>query len=243
MPSVSTLLQILQRRTLTMAWTSHGRNNNDLIDNMNRNGLLKSDRVIEAMKKVDRANYVRLKSDAYYDAPSHIEFGATISAPHMHAHDAENLLPLCKPGAKILDVGSGSGYTCAVFHHLVEDGTVIGIDHIPELVHFSVQNLRNDGLGAQIDSDRIKMVVGDGRQGYPESGPYNVIHVGASAPALPHALVDQLARPGRMFIPVGDGEQYIWQVDKDEHGTVKKTKLFGVRYVPLTDRQSQQPYL
>jgi len=160
----------------------------------------------------------------------------------MHAHAAENLLPLCKPGAKILDVGSGSGYTCAVFHHLVEDGTVIGIDHVPELVHFSMQNLMNDGLGSQMENGRIKLVVGDGRLGYPESGPYDAIHVGASAPTLPQALVDQLARPGRMFIPVGDGEQYIWQIDKDESGSVKKTKLFGVRYVPLTDRQSQQTY-
>ncbi|ELU41760.1 PCMT domain-containing protein [Rhizoctonia solani AG-1 IA] len=168
-----------------------------------------------------------------------------------HAHAAEHLLPLLKPGAKVLDVGSGSGYTCAIFHHLVnptgsEGGKVVGIDHISELVDWSADNLKRDGLGAYISNGAIKMVCGDGRLGYPSAGPYNVIHVGAAAPTMPQQLVEQLARPGRMFVPVGllvsatnhtdrsavgpdGGAQYIYQVDKDESGNVKEEKLFGVR--------------
>jgi len=210
-------------------------------------GLFKSERVGEALKKVDRVNYVRNKNEAYYDSPQSIGHGATISAPHMHAHAAEHLLPLLTPGARVLDVGSGSGYTCAIFHHLVnptgtEGGKVVGIDHISELVDWSVDNLKRDGLGSQLDSGTIKMVCGDGRLGYPSSGPYNAIHVGAAAPTMPQALIDQLAKPGRMFIPVGPdgGAQYIFQVDKDQDGQVKQERLFGVRYVPLTEEKSQR---
>lgn len=210
-------------------------------------GLFKSERVGEALKRVDRVNYVRNKSEAYHDSPQYIGHGATISAPHMHAHAAEHLLPLLSPGASVLDVGSGSGYTCAVFHHLVnptgsENGRVVGIDHISELVDWSVENLKRDGLEPQLESGAIKMVTGDGREGYPSGAPYGVIHVGAAAPTMPQPLIDQLAKPGRMFIPVGPdgGAQYIYQVDKDKDGTVKQEKLFGVRYVPLTEEQAQR---
>ena len=71
----------------------------------------------------------------------------------------------------MLDVGSGSGYTCAVFHYLVSDegaekkGKVVGIDHIPQLVEWSEGNLRRDGLGGALDGEEIVMVAGDGRQG------------------------------------------------------------------------------
>lgn len=73
-------------------------------------------------------------------------------------------------------------------------------------------------------------------------GPYDVIHVGAAAPTLPEPLVEQLASPGRMFIPVGTDIQSILQVDKDEKGNVTKTKLFGVMYVPLTDRNPKTTF-
>ena len=59
-------------------------------------------------------------------------------------------------------------------------------------------------------------------------GPYDAIHVGAAAPTLPPSLVDQLARPGRMFIPIGEWDQNVWQVDKDAEGNVTKKMLFGV---------------
>ena len=88
-----------------------------------------------------------------------------------HAHAVENLLPFLRPGARVLDVGSGSGYLCAVLHYLVTDldsgvsGTVVGIDHISELVDWSKTNLRRDGLAAALDNGHIKMIAGDGRQG------------------------------------------------------------------------------
>ncbi|EPQ52326.1 protein-L-isoaspartate D-aspartate O-methyltransferase [Gloeophyllum trabeum ATCC 11539] len=225
-----------------MAWRSSGSTNAELISNMLRNGVFNSERVAAAMTKVDRANYVLDKGDAYMDSPQRIGYGATISAPHMHAHAAETLLPFLRPGARVLDVGSGSGYLCAVLFHLVDapgsqgQGKVVGIEHVPELVERSTENLRRDGLGRALDEARIEVVAGDGREGYAREGPYDAIHVGAAAPSMPKKLVEQLKAPGRMFIPVGTSEQKIVQVDKDETGAVTETELIDVMYVPLTDR-------
>lgn len=116
-----------------------------------------------------------------------------------------------------------------------------------------------------LDSGRVRFRVGDGRKGWSEptidnnkpgvggpatdaedarsmnkdeAGGWDAIHVGAAAAELHEELVRQLRSPGRMFIPVcdeGGRDQYIWTVDKDENGKIDRKKLFGVRYVPLTD--------
>ncbi|KAJ9107278.1 hypothetical protein QFC21_000725 [Naganishia friedmannii] len=120
-------------------------------------------------------------------------------------------------------------------------GVVVGIDHLPGLTDLSRRNLKNDGIELSKGSG-IEIVTGDGRKGWPSQAPYDAIHVGAAAPTLPQALVDQrdtadpgiivvqLNTPGRMFIPVGTREQAIWRVDKDKDGNVTKDELFGVRW-------------
>ncbi|EIW78312.1 protein-L-isoaspartate O-methyltransferase [Coniophora puteana RWD-64-598 SS2] len=246
-------------------WGCSGRSNEELINNLSTlrdmdgiGTILSSERVIAAMKKADRKHYVPDPSSAYEDRPQPIPYGdgATISAPHMHAHAVEHLAEKLQPGARVLDVGSGSGYLCAVLHHLVspdgeKKGKVVGIDHMPRLVQWSVENLKKDGLkndtvfvdttkGDEVSpaDGKLTMVCGDGRQGYPPGAPYDAIHVGAAAPTMPQALIDQLANDGRMFIPVGPeyGLQHIVQVDKNGRGEVTKRNLMGVAYVGLKDR-------
>lgn len=119
-------------------------------------------------------------------------------------------------------------------------GTVVGIEHIQELTDFSIDNLKLNYKEA-LENKSIVMVCGDGRLGYPELGPYNAIHVGAAAPTIPEALVQQLAPGGKMIIPVGpSGSQEIMLVRRDvASGKVTMKSLLDVRYVPLTSKDKQ----
>ncbi|KAL9029964.1 MAG: hypothetical protein Q9196_001850 [Gyalolechia fulgens] len=155
----------------------------------------------------------------------------------MHAAAAESLLPYLHPSARVLDIGSGSGYLTHVLANLVgPEGRVIGIDHIQGLVELATANMRNSDSGrGMLASGQVTFVKGDGRQGWRAGGPYDAIHVGAAAAEEHQALVEQLRAPGRLFVPVGTGSQWIWVVDKSVDGVVTREKRFGVRYVPLTD--------
>jgi len=231
---------LLHTSSSTMAWRSHGEDNTSLVQNLFSNNIIKSEEVRDVMVQVDRGNYV--KHNAYMDAPQRIGYNITISAPHMHGHALELLKDHLKPGMRALDVGSGSGYLTVCMALMVgRGGRAVGIDHIPELVEMGRENIRKDGKQGLIESGQLSLVVGDGRKGWAEGGPYHAIHVGAAAPTLPQELVDQLAPGGRMVIPVGEegGDQSLDQVERGLDGRVTKTRLFGVRYVPLTDKERQ----
>jgi protein-L-isoaspartate(D-aspartate) O-methyltransferase len=235
-----------------MAWRSHGDSNKGMVEALLKNRILTSQRAASAMLAVDRGNFCRQNSSYYFDAPMPIGYSATISAPHMHAHCLQLLEPHLFKGAKVLDVGSGSGYLLAVFSELVcstsensstfpPNPLVFGIDHIPELTEWSIDNLKKSPRTAVLlEQGVINVSTGDGRLGKRESAPFDAIHVGAASPTTPQALIDQLALGGRLLIPVGTGEQDLVAYDRDAvTGEIKKTILFGVRYVPLTDRDSQ----
>jgi protein-L-isoaspartate(D-aspartate) O-methyltransferase len=135
----------------------------------------------------------------YDDSPQTIGFGATISAPHMHAAACESLLPFLHSDARVLDIGSGSGYLTHVLAELIEpNGKVIGIDHIQGLVDLANANTAKSEEGQQLlSSGRIRYIKGDGRKGFPEEAPYDAIHVGAAATEAHQELIDQLKAPGR----------------------------------------------
>ena len=221
-------------------------------------GIIKHKPTQEAMTKVDRANYAGGRSGAYVDAPQPIGYGQTISAPHMHAHALEELMPTLQKAAqdhpdtelKMLDVGCGSGYLTACFGRLVDrgpngpilpvKGRVYGIDAWSELVDFSRANMMKEDSDL-FDSGTVSLQFGDGWEGLPDAGPFNAIHVGAAAATFPKSLMQQLAVDGVMVIPVGPdgGVQNLYNVRKikdspkfDEDDYVIKN-LLGVRYVPL----------
>ncbi|KAK3281836.1 hypothetical protein CYMTET_10397 [Cymbomonas tetramitiformis] len=226
-----------------MAWRSHGRNNEDLVTQLVNNGILKTNEIVVAMKKVDRGDYVppQLQEHAYEDRPLPIGYNVTISAPHMHAHCLELLKQHLKPGMRALDVGSGSGYLLAVMGHMVGDeGRAVGIEHIPELVAMGRKNASvSPASAALMSSGVLTFVEGDGRKGFPAQAPYDCIHVGAASPDKPKELIEQLAPGGRLVVPVGRGDQELMVYEKLENGKLEEHSAMGVRYVPLTSREAQ----
>lgn len=150
--------------------------NKQLVHMLQAQGVLKTPRIIEALLHVDRADFCPITMTAYgyhqyhqnpySDTPSSIGCNATISAPHMHAHALELLEPLLRPGKKVLDIGSGSGYLTVAMGYLVgQTGKVIGMEHIQDLVSYishlvqanSSMTRKIRHLGRRIDSKYSKI--------------------------------------------------------------------------------------
>jgi len=225
-----------------MAWRCSASSNAGLIANLKSARLISSKRVEQAMLGVDRGCFTSF--NPYEDSPQTIGYGATISAPHMHAEMLELLEPFLKPGNRALDVGSGSGYLAACMARMVAEGgapgKVVGVEHVAELVQNSIQSVKRVDPDL-LSSGVLQLNVGDGRKGWEAEAPYHAIHVGAASPEdIPKALLDQLAPGGRMVIPVGPqrGDQYLVQVDKDMSNQISTKTLLGVRFVPLTSREA-----
>ena len=234
------------------AWMCSGKTNAELVGKLASAGIVKSPVVKRALLAVDRRDYVpgSMSASAYQDNPIPIGRGQTISAPHMHAHCIEDLLPSLKRASernpdeplRVLDVGLGSGFLTAAFGRLIQAksdelkaGAVYGIDVIPELVEAARSNmLKRDG--DLLDSGIVTLDVADGWHGYPRGSPYHAIHVGAAAATLPTDLMLQLAVGGTMVIPVGPdgGTQYLYQVERVGNrggvvGTDDDAKVKGYR--------------
>ncbi|CAF0749491.1 unnamed protein product [Adineta steineri] len=210
----------------------------DLIQPLIRKNIIKNERIKTAMLATDRLDF---STDRLYeDAPQPIGYNVTISAPHMHAHALEMLHDKLIPGARVLDVGSGSGYLTACIARLIQpNGKVIGIEHIPELVQLSIKNISKNGRSL-FDDGILEIVSGDGRLGYSQGGPYDAIHVGAASTNRPNELIEQLKPGGRLVVPVGVGSQKMMIYDKTNDGhDIHERATLGVSYVPLTDKSKQ----
>jgi protein-L-isoaspartate(D-aspartate) O-methyltransferase len=163
---------------------------------------IRSDRVLDVMARLPRDKFVPQfeRGRSYSDEALPIESGQTISQPYMVAAMTELLDP--RPGDRVLEIGTGSGYQTAVIAAL--GASVISYERHPGLARLARERLDQAGLGEQVE-----IRVGDGSLGDPASGPYDGIIVTAAAPAVPVELRDQLADGGRLVIPVGSREQQI----------------------------------
>ncbi|MFH2113034.1 MAG: protein-L-isoaspartate(D-aspartate) O-methyltransferase [Spirochaetota bacterium] len=184
--------------------------------------------VLEVMRKVPRHEFVpdEFLDQAYEDHPLPIGYGQTISQPYIVAWMTE-LLEL-KPGEKVLEIGTGSGYQAAVLAEL-KTVEVYTIEIVPELAEMAAKRL--DELGYS----QVKVKQGDGYYGWPEYAPFDAIIVTAAPDHLPAPLVEQLAEGGRLVIPIGPpgGYQALWKFVK-EGQDVTAYNMGGVIFVPFT---------
>lgn len=188
--------------------------------------VLGNGRVRKSFEEIDRALFVsdNYKCEAYEDYPLPIGAEQTISQPTTVAF-MFGLLEL-KEGNKVLDVGSGSGWTTALLARIVgEKGRVIGVEKVPKLVEFGRNNLRK----FKFTNVRIEKTL-EGVIGWPDGGQYDRILVSASAEKLPQGLLNQLKEGGIIVIPVRDS---LWKVKRLKNGAFKSKEYPGFAFVPL----------
>jgi protein-L-isoaspartate(D-aspartate) O-methyltransferase len=189
-------------------------------------GSIADERVLSAVRAVPRDAFVPegLRDQAWENVPLPIGCGQTISQPLVCARMCE-LLEL-DGDERVLDVGTGSGYHAALLARLAAH--VYSVELHSELSELAALRLRAAGVG------NVTLAVGDGSRGLPEHGPYDAINVAAAAAdRLPAALLEQLARGGRLVAPVEeDGDQRLALVRRGRTG-FRTEWLERVRFVPL----------
>jgi protein-L-isoaspartate(D-aspartate) O-methyltransferase len=188
---------------------------------------IKNQPTLDAMKKVPRHKFVPPNNieRAYNDSPLPIGYGQTISQPYIVAYMTEVIDP--KPGQKVLEIGTGSGYQAAVLAEIVD--SVYTIEIIRELYSSSEKRLNELGYKNAFCKNA------DGYYGWEEAAPFDAIVVTAAAEHIPPPLIEQLKDGGKMIIPVGSPflNQTLILVEKrgDE---ITTTSLLPVRFVPFT---------
>lgn len=189
-----------------------------------------STRVADVMERVPREEFVppAIREGAYVDTALPIGHGQTISQPSLVALMTDMLR--IEDDDIVLEVGTGSGYQAAILAGLAK--RVYSLELVEPLAVDAAERLRRLGYA------NVRVIVGDGYEGWPEGAPYDAICVTASAPYVPAALLEQLANGGRMIIPVGDELRL---VRKDEHGGTTQEWITPVAFVPLVHaEQSEQ---
>ena len=182
--------------------------------------------VLDAMGRVPRHRFVLsgYEDDAYADRPLPIRAGQTISQPYIVALMTQ--LAEVKPGDRVLDIGTGSGYQAAVLAEMGAD--VASIEIVPELAEEARNRL------AEL-YPKVVVRTGDGYRGWPERAPFHAIILAAAAPQVPQPLLDQLAPGGRLILPVGDSlGQELLVVTKLRDGSVRRQTVAPVMFVPMT---------
>jgi protein-L-isoaspartate(D-aspartate) O-methyltransferase len=192
--------------------------------------------ILRAFREVPREAFVSpdYASAAYDDHPLPIEAGQTISQPYIVALMIE--AAEVRAEARILEVGSGSGYASAVISRIA--GEVIGMERQHDLVEVSRQRLSRFGY------DNVRIVEGDGTRGCPAEAPFDAILVAASGSHVPRVLLDQLVPGGRLVMPIGGPRsvQKLVKVTKQKDGSLQQSDLGEVRFVPLIGEEGWREY-
>ncbi len=183
-------------------------------------------RVLAAMAKVPRHRFVpaALRDEAYNDHPLPIGEGQTISQPYIVALMTEALE--LAASARVLEIGTGSGYQAAVLAEICQE--VYSIEILPPLGERAARLL------AELGYANVRVRVGDGYQGWAEAAPFDAIIVTCAPTHVPEPLARQLAEGGRMVIPVGENWTQELVLLTKEKGRLVQKQIVPVRFVPMT---------
>jgi protein-L-isoaspartate(D-aspartate) O-methyltransferase len=206
----------------------YARKRQRLVEKVRAQGIA-DPRVLDAVGRVPRHRFVpeAVAQRAYDDSALPIGYGQTISQPSLQALYLETLE--IDRGDRVLEVGAGSGYQTALLAELCSN--VYAVERIPELTQRAREIL--DELGY----DNVALVTKDGTTGWAKYAPYDSILVGAAAPGVPDALVEQLKPEGRLLIPIGDRhQQQLTLVRRTEEGGTEQRAVTGCVFVPLIGR-------
>ena len=199
-----------------------------MIERLRDQGI-KDEVVLAAMFEVPRHLFVdeALASRAYDDVSLPINYEQTISQPYIVARMIEVLRatePGGRPIKRVLEVGTGGGYQAAVLAHVFPE--VYSMERIQPLY------LRAKKQLGELKLRNVSVRYADGSAGLPEAAPFDGIIMAAAAPTMMEALREQLAVGGRMVLPVGRQEQWLYLVERDAQG-FRETRLEPVKFVPL----------
>jgi protein-L-isoaspartate(D-aspartate) O-methyltransferase len=193
-----------------------------------------SERVMQAIARVPRHEFVPAseRRNAYANRPLPIGMGQTISQPFIVALMTD--LMDVKPGDRVLEIGTGSGYQAALLAELA--GTVYTIEIVETLAREAAERLKRLGYR------NVETRIGDGYKGWPEHAPFDSIMVTAAPREVPQPLIDQLKPGGRLVVPVGGqaAGQSLLLIEKQPDGRITRRNILAVRFVPLTDKSGRQ---
>lgn len=200
------------------------RTRNRLIERLRSEGI-QDEVVLAAMNSVPRHIFVdeAIASRAYDDVALPIGFGQTISQPYIVARMIEILRNNARP-KRVLEIGTGCGYQAAVLAEVAD--TVYSIERLKPLYDRAASCLKELGVA------NVRLLHADGNMGLPESAPFDGIIMAAAATHVPEALRNQLAVGGRLVMPLGAQEQYLYLIEREPQG-FRETRLEAVRFVPL----------
>lgn len=202
-----------------------------LIDSLIEGGWLKTPKIIEAFRKIKRVDFLpeEMKNLAELNEALPITYGQTISQPLVVAFMLELLK--AESGDKILDIGSGSGWTSALLGEIVgEKGRIIAVDIIPELVEFAKKNVLRYNF---VEKGIVEFLCADGSKGYQKEAPFDKILCSASAEELPQAWKEQLKIGGRIVTPIGSS---IWLFVKKAQ-ILQKNRQLPTRQVEFDSKE------